>query len=259
MLAGNTDKRASRSGDIGSSVPVAEAPRAGDRNRASDDDDDENDEEENSHTRGDSPRHEESPGDEKEVAGTGAKSLSNTNAEQEATSLSKPNAEPERAGSDSSTKIRSPQSKRGRTGASDGLPPNGKLIVTPHVQTPQPMRGGRRIRGPTLKEPRGTAGGKKQADVDDRDGEITPKKSPYVKASQVKLMSVLSKPSMELIRRRFQFMMILRDGVEIDRAAPQRLLNLQLLETAAKSVLAEEDFATFYDAINASYADKQDM
>ena len=258
MLAGNTGKRSSRSGDIGSSAPVAEAPRTGDRIRAEDDDDDDDAEEENSTTRGDSPRHEESPGDEKEQAGTGAKSLSNTNAEQEATSLSKPNAAQERAGPDSGTKIRSAQSTRGKTGASDGLPPNGKLIVTPHLQTPLPMRGGRRVKGQTLEEPRSAAGRKKQADVDDRDGEITPKKSPYIKASQVKLMSVLSKTSMELIRRRFQFMMILRDGVEIDRAAPQRLLNLQLLETAAKSVLAEEDFATFYDAINASYADKQD-
>ena len=151
MLAGNTDKRASRSGDIGSSVPVAEAPRAGDSSRADDDDDaDEDDEEENSHSRHDSP------GDEKEKAGTGAKSLSNTNAEQEATSLSKPKAAQERAGPDSGTKIRSAQSTRGRTGASDVLPPNGKLIVTPHVQTPLPKRGGRRIKGQTLEEPRGT-------------------------------------------------------------------------------------------------------
>ena len=70
---------------------------------------------------------------------------------------------------------------------------------------------------------------------------------------------MLSKQSLELVRRRFQFLMILRDGVEIDRSAPQRLLNLQLLETAAESVLSEEDFARFMAAINASYADSNDM
>ena len=121
------------------------------------------------------------------------------------------------------------------------------------------MRGGRRIKGQTLEEPLGTVGRKKQADVDDRDGEITPKKSPYVKASQVKLMGLLSKPSMELLRRRFQFMMILRDGVQIDRAAPQRLLNLELIEEAAKAVLVEEDFELLVSAINGSYANKKDV
>ena len=91
-----------------------------------------------------------------------------------------------------------------------------------------PKRGGRRIKGQTLEQPRGTAGRKKQAAVDDRDGEITPKKSPYLKASQVKLMTVLSKPSMELIRRSVQFMVILRDGVLIDRSAPSAFSTFNL-------------------------------
>jgi hypothetical protein len=55
-------------------------------------------------------------------------------------------------------------------------------------------------------------------------------------------------------------MMILRDGFQIDRSAPKRLLNLQLIEEAARGVLHREelDSETFSSALGASYHDKQD-
>jgi hypothetical protein len=235
MLAGHTGKRAARSGDIGSSVSVAE-PRKGDESRASHDDVEEG--EEGAAENGDKQEEAGAP------SGRGGESPESAPAPPATTPRSRSKS-PEAARSASSA-----QSKRPRT---DGLPPNGKLIVTPHVQTPQPKRGGRRSK---KQEPEQSRGRKTK---DDGDGEeITPKKSSYLKSSSVKLLTVLPARDMERIRRRAQFMMILRDGFQIDRSAPKRLLNLQLIEEAARGVLHPEDLETFSSALGASYHDKQD-
>ena len=246
MLAGHTGKRAARSGDIGSSVSVAE-PRKGDESRASNDDVEE--EEEGAAENGDKQEEAGAP------SGRGGESPESAPAPPATTPRSRSKS-PEAARSASSApsaqskSAPSAQSKRPRT---DGLPPNGKLIVTPHVQTPQPKRGGRRSK---KQEPEQSRGRKTK---DDGDGEeITPKKSSYLKSSSVKLLTVLPAKEMERIRRRAQFMMILRDGFQIDRSAPKRLLNLQLIEEAARGVLHPEDLETFSSALGASYHDKQD-
>ena len=254
MLAGHTGKRAARSGDIGSSVSVAE-PRKGDESRASNDDVEE--EEEGAAENGDKQEEAGAPAppDAPLDAPACGESPESAPAPPATTPRSRSKS-PEAARSASSAQSAqsksapSAQSKRPRT---DGLPPNGKLIVTPHVQTPQPKRGGRRSK---KQEPEQSRGRKTK---DDGDGEeITPKKSSYLKSSSVKLMTVLPAAEMERIRRRVQFMMILRDGFQIDRSAPKRLLNLQLIEEAARGVLHREELETFSSALGASYHDKQD-
>ena len=118
-------------------------------------------------------------------------------------------------------------------------------------------KGGYRKRTPiktptrSLRAKKGPAsGGKKRpasAGDEDSDG---PTSSRYRKVSQSKLLGLLSSDEQLAVRRRFQYMMLLRDGIRIRRGIDDRTNNAALIGDAAYSVLTDDRFEIFKSALD---------
>ena len=114
-----------------------------------------------------------------------------------------------------------------------------------------PTRPLRAKKGPASGGKKGPAsGGKKRpasAGDEDSDG---PTSSRYRKVSQSKLLRLLSSDEQLAVRRRFQYMMLLRDGIRIRRGIDDRTNNAALIGDAAYSVLTEDKFEIFKSALD---------
>jgi hypothetical protein len=82
--------------------------------------------------------------------------------------------------------------------------------------------------------------------IDDDDDKETPKKKcRYKSVSSSKILESYPPPIRTEIRRRFMLLMVLRDGVLLQRGAEHRRLNLGLIGDAIHQVLDDPDLIDF--------------
>ena len=147
-------------------------------------------------------------------------------------------------------------SKRQRLSSSG--PQRTEMTIDYHPgRSANKTKGGYRKRTPiktptrSLRAKKGPAsGGKKRpasAGDEDSDG---PTSSRYRKVSQSKILRLLSSDEQLAVRRRFQYMMLLRDGIRIRRGIDDRTNNAALIGDAAYSVLTDDRFEIFKSALD---------
>jgi ribonuclease E len=129
-------------------------------------------------------------------------------------------------------------------------PPSGKLIVTPHKS---PRHGGARERKRKLSSELPSSSDKRRKSEDGAEGGKK-KKNRYKPVESSALCSYFDKETMDRIGRRFTLMLIMRDGVEIQRRSNHRILNMGQLVLAAEDIVDPLEAENFERAIRQSFA-----
>ena len=131
----------------------------------------------------------------------------------------------------------------------DEAPPSGKMIVTLH-KSPRHWGARERKRKASLALP--SFSDKRRKSEDGAEGGKK-KKNRYKPVESSALCSFFDKEAMDQIGRRLSLMLIMRDGVEIQRKSNHRTLNMAQLILAAESIMDPLEAANFEKAIMQSY------
>ena len=157
---------------------------------------------------------------------------------------------------DAAAKGRSRVSNGSREGAKparpppDNGPPSGKMIVTSHKS---PRHGGSRERKRKASSELPSSSAKSRKSEDGAEGGKKKKKGRYKPVETSALCSFFEKETMDQIGRRLSLMLIMRDGVEIQRKSNHRILNIAQLIIATESIIDPLEAANFERAIMQSY------
>jgi len=160
------------------------------------------------------------------------------------------------SGDNEASKRQHEASKRQRLSSSG--PQRTEMTIEYHPgRSANKTKGGYRKRTPiktptrSLRAKKGPASGGKKRPASARDEDSDgPTSSRYRKVSQSKLLRLLSSDEQLAVRRRFQYMMLLRDGIRIRRGIDDRTNNAALIGDAAYSVLTEDKFEIFKSALD---------
>ena len=131
----------------------------------------------------------------------------------------------------------------------DNGPPSGKMIVTSHKS---PRHGGSRERKRKASSELPSSSAKSRKSEDGAEGGKK-KKNRYKPVESSALCSYFEKEAMDQIGRRLSLMLIMRDGVEIQRRSNHRILNMAQLILAAESIMDKLEAEKFERAIMQSY------
>ena len=155
---------------------------------------------------------------------------------------------------DAAAKGRGRVSNGSREGAKparpDDGPPSGKMIVTSHKS---PRHGGSRERKRKASSELPSSSDKSRRSEDGAEGGKKKKKGRYKPVESSALCSYFEKEHMDAIGRRFSLMLIMRDGMEIQRKATHRILNMAQLILAAEDTMHSVEAANFESEIMQSF------
>jgi hypothetical protein len=161
----------------------------------------------------------------------------------------------DKAGEEAAAKGKGRLSNGSREGAKPArppsveAPPSGKLIVTPHKS---PRHGGARERKRKLSSELPSSSDKRKSE-DGAEGGKKKKKNRYKPVESSALCSYFEKEHMDAIGRRFSLMLIMRDGVEIQRRSNHRILNMAQLIIATESIMDPLEAENFEREIMQSF------
>jgi hypothetical protein len=155
---------------------------------------------------------------------------------------------------DAAAKGRSRVSNGSREGAKparpDDGPPSGKMIVTSHKS---PRHGGSRERKRKASSELPSSSDKSRKSDDGAEGGKKKKKGRYKPVESSALCSYFEKEHMDQIGRRLSLMLIMRDGVEIQRRSNHRILNMAQLILAAEDTMHPAEAENFERGIMQSF------